>query len=66
MVRLIPSLNLWFVSILGFFGGKGLQIDLLRAGAGNAVVLILSRVLSLVLGVILARNLGADGYGPPC
>lgn len=43
--------------------GRGLRGQLLRAGAGSILVKILATALGLGVAVILARNLGAKGYG---
>lgn len=43
--------------------GGGLRAQLLRGGIGSAGVQVINRGLSVVLGVVLARGLGAVGYG---
>ncbi|MEJ2643986.1 MAG: oligosaccharide flippase family protein [Gammaproteobacteria bacterium] len=43
--------------------GSGLRAQLLRGGAGTALIQVTNRVLALALGIVLARSLGADGYG---
>ncbi|MDA3876550.1 MAG: flippase [Halothiobacillus sp.] len=43
--------------------GNGLRAQLLRGGLGSAGVQALNRVLVLALGIMLARGLGAEGYG---
>ena len=40
-----------------------LRRRLVRSGAGIAFIQVLSRLLTLLLGVILARGLGVNGYG---
>lgn len=42
---------------------RTLRDQLIRAGTGSAGIQAGNRVLSLVLGILLARNLGAEGYG---
>jgi O-antigen/teichoic acid export membrane protein len=41
----------------------GLKARLIRAGLGSAGIQAANRVLALALGVVLARTLGAEGYG---
>lgn len=43
--------------------GHGLGAQLLRGGIGSAFVQVLYRLLALALGIVLARALGAVGYG---
>lgn len=40
-----------------------LRGQLIRGGAGSALVQVLSKVMALLFGVVLARGLGAEGYG---
>lgn len=42
---------------------SSLRGQLVRSGAGSALVQVLNRLLALALGVVLARGLGAEGYG---
>lgn len=49
-----------FVALLA---GKGLRGQLIRAGLGSAGIQAANRVLALGLGIVLARTLGAEGYG---
>lgn len=41
----------------------GLKARLIRAGFGSAGIQAANRILALALGIVLARTLGADGYG---
>jgi len=43
--------------------GGGLKSRLIRGGIGSAGIQAANRVLSLALGIVLARTLGAEGYG---
>ena len=43
--------------------GDGLKARLVREGLGSAGIQATNRVLALALGIVLARSLGADGYG---
>lgn len=47
----------------GVATGNGLKARLVRGGLGSAGIQAANRVLSLALGVVLARTLGAEGYG---
>lgn len=48
----------------GLLGRSGsLRRQLVRGGAGSAVLQGLNRILTLALGIVLARGLGAEGYG---
>ena len=40
-----------------------LRGQLVRGGAGSALIQVVNRLLTLSLGIVLARGLGADGYG---
>ncbi len=56
----------WSITISGvrrLISGDGLRAQLLRGGAGIAAVQAMNRALTLALGIILARSLGAEGYG---
>jgi len=46
-----------------FTRGQGLRGQLLRAGAGSILVKIAATALGLAVTVLLARSLGANGYG---
>lgn len=37
--------------------------QLVRGGVGSALIQVINRLLALALGVVLARGLGAEGYG---
>jgi O-antigen/teichoic acid export membrane protein len=41
----------------------GLKARLIRAGFGSACIQAANRILALALGIVLARTLGAEGYG---
>ncbi|MEX0382546.1 flippase [Spiribacter sp. 1M153] len=41
----------------------GFKARLIRAGLGSAGIQAANRVLALALGIVLARTLGAEGYG---
>lgn len=43
--------------------GEGLRARLLRGGAGSVLIRAGNRLLGLLLGIVLARGLGAEGYG---
>lgn len=43
--------------------GDGLKARLIRSGLGSAGIQAANRVLALALGIVLARTLGAEGYG---
>lgn len=43
--------------------GDGLPATLVRGVLGSAGVLVAGRVLALAWGIVLARNLGPEGYG---
>ena len=47
----------------GFFTSKSLKAQLIRGGLGTAGVQPSNRLLMLALGIVLALNLGPDGYG---
>lgn len=49
--------------IRGLATGYGLKARLIRGGLGSAGIQAANRVLTLALGIILARSLGAEGYG---
>ena len=40
-----------------------LRRQLVRGGIGSALIRVINQLLSLALGIILARSLGAEGYG---
>ena len=42
---------------------KSLRQQLIHGAIGSAIIQIATRILALVLGVVLARGLGAEGYG---
>lgn len=45
-------------------GSRGsLRGQLVRGGAGSALIQMINRLLALALGIVLARCLGAEGYG---
>ena len=46
-----------------FISGDGLRARLIRGGLGSAGIQAANRVLTLALGLVLARWLGPDGYG---
>lgn len=52
-----------FNRLRGLVQGDGLRAQLLRGGVGSAVIQVANRALSLALGILLARTLGAEGYG---
>lgn len=43
--------------------GESIRSELLRGGAGSAVIKLTNRLLMLLLGILLARTLKAEGYG---
>jgi len=45
------------------FQGRGLKASLLRSGSGSILLRVLVFALSLLMTVVLARALGAKGYG---
>jgi len=47
----------------GMTRGDGLRAQLVRGGMGSGAVMALNRLLRLALGIVLARGLGAEGYG---
>ncbi len=49
--------------IVSFVSGDGLRARLVRGGIGSAAIQAANRVISLMLGITLARSLGAEGYG---
>ncbi len=49
--------------LTSFFYGTDLKNRLLRGGAGSAGIQVANRLTGLALGVVLARGLGAEGYG---
>ncbi|MCK7546988.1 flippase [Marinobacter koreensis] len=53
----------WLNRVLAQSRGDALRARLIRGGLGSAGIQALSRVLALALGIVLARGLGADGYG---
>lgn len=46
-----------------FISGKDLRAQLIRGGLGSAGIQVTNRVIILMLSIVLARSLGADGYG---
>lgn len=42
---------------------SGLKAQLIRGGIGNALIQVCNRALALAVGVVLAKGLGAEGYG---
>lgn len=50
-------------SLLDQTRGSGLKARLIRGGFGSAVIQAINRLLMLALGIVLARGLGAEGYG---
>lgn len=46
-----------------FIIDDGLRARLIRGGLGSAGIQVLNRVLTLALGIVLARGLGVEGYG---
>lgn len=50
-------------AIDAFRSGKGLKGQLLRGGVGSIAIKIASTGLNLVLAIVLARLLGAEGFG---
>jgi O-antigen/teichoic acid export membrane protein len=53
----------WFDRALAQPRGDGLSARLIRGGLGSAGIQALNRILALALGIVLARGLGAEGYG---
>jgi O-antigen/teichoic acid export membrane protein len=53
----------WFQGLLALQRGDGLRARLIRGGLGSAGIQAANRVLGLAMGVVLARTLGAEGYG---
>ncbi len=53
----------WLNRVLAQSRGEGLRARLIRGGLGSAGVQALNRVLALAMGIVLARGLGAEGYG---
>jgi hypothetical protein len=50
-------------AIGAFRSGEGLKGQLLRGGVGSVAVKIGSTLLNVILAVVLARALGAEGFG---
>ena len=50
-------------ALAAFRSGKGLKGQLLRGGVGSVAIKIFSAGLNLTLAVVLARALGAEGFG---
>lgn len=48
---------------IGLLQGSGLRAQLIRGGLGTAGIQAANRILALALGIVLARTLGAEGYG---
>jgi len=48
--------------LLSLATGEGLKARLIRGGLGSAGIQAANRVLTLALGIVLARGLGAEGY----
>lgn len=48
---------------LNFIAADSLKARLVRGGLGSAAIQASSRVLSIALSILLARTLGAEGYG---
>jgi O-antigen/teichoic acid export membrane protein len=58
------SLHTNYISrLFALVTGSGFKAQLIRGGIGSAAILATSRLLALALGIILARTLGAEGYG---
>lgn len=57
------SLRARFDRVLAQSQGDGLRARLIRGGLGSAGIQAVNRVLALALGIVLARTLGAEGYG---
>jgi O-antigen/teichoic acid export membrane protein len=53
----------WFDRARAQSRGDGLRARLIRGGLGSAGIQALNRILALALGIVLARGLGAEGYG---
>lgn len=49
--------------LISQLSGEGLRAQLIRAALGSAGIQAANRILSLALGILLARALGAEGYG---
>jgi len=49
--------------VRGLVTGDGLKARIVRGGLGSAGIQAANRVLALALAIILARSLGAEGYG---
>lgn len=50
-------------AVSAFRSGKGLKGQLLRGGVGSLAVKLGSTLLNVLLAVVLARTLGAEGFG---
>lgn len=59
---IVPTRKI-FARLLGAVRSDELRARLVRGALGSAGVQAASRILALVLGVILARALGPEGYG---
>ncbi|MCS3904366.1 O-antigen/teichoic acid export membrane protein [Methylohalomonas lacus] len=53
----------WYQRLRGMTVGDSLRARLIRAGFGSAGLQAVNRILLLILAIILARVLGAEGYG---
>jgi O-antigen/teichoic acid export membrane protein len=53
----------WLNRVLAQSRGDGLRARLIRGGLGSAGVQALNRIVGVAMGVVLARGLGAEGYG---
>lgn len=49
--------------LTALIGGDGLRAQLLRGGVGSLMIRVASMGLTLLLAMVLARALGAEGYG---
>jgi O-antigen/teichoic acid export membrane protein len=52
-----------FSNVFQAIFGKGFKAQLIRGGMGSAGILAMNRFIGLVLAIVLARALGAEGYG---
>jgi O-antigen/teichoic acid export membrane protein len=52
-----------FSNISQTLSGNGLRPQLIRSGLGSAGIQALNRLVGLALVIVLARSLGAEGYG---
>jgi len=52
-----------FLEKYKYFKSEELRAQLLRGGIGSSFIQVANRIFGLFLGLVLARNLGPEGYG---